>query len=56
METIPEFVYPKDKFVYRKKVYRAVKKKFVERDNAYCITTDTGPLWLRPNEVLVIVS
>lgn len=56
MDTIPEFLDLNKKFVYRKQVYRTIKKRFVERDNAYCITTDRGPLWLRPNEPVVVVS
>ena len=55
MDTIPEFVYPRDEFIYRKKRYKVAKKRFVERDNAYCFTTDKGALWLRPNEAVSVL-
>ena len=54
--TIPEFVNVRDKFEYRRKTYRLGKKRFVERDNAYCMTTESGPLWLRPNEAVKVVK
>lgn len=54
METIPEFISVNKKFTYRRKTYKAIKKRYVPKDDAYCITTAQGPLWLRPNEVVEV--